>query len=139
MDIITAGLVSFLVFVFMLGATHRSEKDDGMGKYFAMIFMPGVLFVPIGLLLWGIKPQNLAILFCILLTPLSYMGGYYLTDILMGGRALSSKFGSHPTRAPTGHAPSRRKSPNRYVVVKRAPRYRLEITPDMKLRLVRDP
>ena len=202
MDVITVGLLSSLSFFFMLGVAQRASNDKSVSDFFAMIFVPGVVFATIGLFAFFLflsnvlKPpvynlnlnvnsvdytagkahvstpdtiididikgkqitgitgtmtptpqtstslssyeiglRDLAPLSFALLIPVSYMGGYYLTDILMGGLALSSLF-KRPARTHMT-ASARRSRPS--VMSRSLGKLRLEITPDMKLRLVPDP
>lgn len=80
--------------------------------------------------------RDLAPLSFVLLIPISYMGGYYLTDILMGGTALLSLF-KRPSVETRMNTSTRRSRPS--VVSKSLGKVKLEVTPDMKLRLVTDP
>ena len=80
--------------------------------------------------------RDLAPLSFALFIPFSYMGGYYLTDIVMGGAALSSLFRRQPSR-PRADTPTRSSRPA--IVSRSLGSVRLEVTPDMKLRLVSDP
>jgi len=203
MDIITLGLLSSLAFFFMLGVAQRASNDKAVSDFFAMIFVPGVVFAAIGLFAFFLflsnvfrppvynlnlnvnsvdytagkahvstpdtvvdvdikgkqitditgtmtpTPQtssslssyevglrDLAPLSFALLIPISYMGGYYLTDIFMGGLALSSLF-KRPSTKTRMNTSTRRPRPS--VMSRSLGKLRLEITPDMKLRLVPDP
>jgi hypothetical protein len=206
MDVVTAGLASFLGFAFLLGAAHRLENDRGIGDYFALIFAPGVVVATLGLFAlliflsfilrppvynlnlnvqsaefsagsahvrtpdtvvdvdirgkqvtgvtgtiapapqpspplssFEVRPQDLAVLSFVALIPIAYTAGYYLTDVLMGGRALLSALRRPSARAPAKPAPPPARRPGGHVAATRsAGGYRLEITPDMRLRLVRD-
>lgn len=203
MDVITVGLLSALFFFFMLGVAQRASNDGAVSDFFAMVFVPGVIFATIGLFVFflflselfrppiynvninvnsvdytagsahvstpdtvvdvnikgkqitGITgtmtpaPQTssslssyeiglrgLAPLSFVLLIPISYMGGYYLTDILMGGAALLSLFKRPSTKT---HRNTSTHSSRPSLMSKNLGKVRLEITPDMKLRLVPDP
>ncbi|WP_288005851.1 hypothetical protein [Thermofilum sp.] len=203
MGIITVGLLSALAFFFMLGASQRASNDKAISDFFAMVFVPGVIFATIGLFAFFLFLSNvlrppvynlnlnvksvdytagsahvstpdtvvdidikgkqitgatgtmtpvpqassslssyevglrdLVPLSFVLLIPISYMGGYYLTDILMGGTAILSLF-KRPSTKTRMNASTRRSRPS--VMSKSLGKVRLEITPDMKLRLVPDP
>jgi hypothetical protein len=203
MDVITVGLLSALSFFFMLGVAQRVSNDKAVSDFFAMVFVPGVIFATIGLFAFflflsglfrppvynlnlnvnsvdytagkahistpdtvvdidikgkqitGITgtitptPQtssslssyeiglrDLAPLSFALLIPISYMGGYYLTDILMGGAALLSLFKRSSTKT---HRNASTHSSRSSIMSRSLGKVRLEITPDMKLRLVPDP
>jgi hypothetical protein len=203
MDVITVGLLSSLSFFFMLGVAQRVSNDKAVSDFFAMIFVPGVIFATIGLFAFFlflsgvIRPpvynlnlnvnsvdytagsahvstpdtivdvdikgkqitgitgtmtptpqassslssyevglRDLAPLSFVLLIPISYMGGYYLTDILMGGAAILSLFKRSSTKTRT-NASAHSSRPS--IMSRNLGKVRLEITPDMKLRLVPDP